>query len=72
MKELKGFVKVSLKPGQKKKVSVPPDRSAFAYYDPDKKGWLAEAGDFKILVGSSSRHIHLEDTFKLASTTVEK
>jgi beta-glucosidase len=51
---------------------VPLDRSAFAYYDQDKKGWVAEAGDFKILVASSSRNIRLQDTFKLASTTVEK
>jgi beta-glucosidase len=72
VKELKGIAKVSLKPGQKQRVSVPLDRSAFAYYDQDKKGWVAEAGDFKILVASSSRNIRLQDTFKLASTTVEK
>jgi beta-glucosidase len=72
VKELKGFAKVSLKPGQKKKVSVPLDHSAFAFYDPDKKGWLAEAGEFRILVGNSSRDIRLENGFKLAKTTFEK
>ncbi len=72
LKELKGFKKVSLKPGAKQIISIPLDRSAFAYYDPDKKGWVAEAGDFKIMVGSSSRNIHLDGTFKLAETTVEK
>jgi beta-glucosidase len=72
VKELKGFRKVSLKPGAKQTVSISLDRNAFAYYDPDKKGWIAEAGDFKILVGSSSRDIRLEGTFKLGQTTVGK
>ena len=71
-KELKGFKKVVLKPGEKKTVSIPLDQRALAYYDPAKTGWVAEAGDFKILVGSSSRDIRLQDTFHLAQTTVEK
>jgi beta-glucosidase len=71
-KELKGFKKISLKPGEKKTVSIPLDQRAFAYYDPVKTGWMAEAGDFKILVGSSSRDIRLQDTFHLSKTTVEK
>ncbi len=71
-KELKGFEKVTLKPGEKRKVSIPLDHRAFAYYDPARKGWVAEAGDFKILVGSSSRDIRLRDDFHLSTTTVEK
>jgi beta-glucosidase len=71
-KELKGFQKVFLKAGEKKTVSIPLDRSAFAYYDPDKAGWVAEAGDYTILVGSSSRDIRLQAPWKLATTTVEK
>jgi len=72
VKELKGFKKVTLKPGAKQTVSIPLDRNAFAYYDADKKGWVAEAGDFKILIGSSSRDIRMQGTFKLARTTIEK
>jgi beta-glucosidase len=72
LKELKGFKKISLKPGEKKTVSIPLDQRAFAYYDPAKTGWVSEAGDFKILVGSSSRDIRLQDSFHLAQTTVEK
>lgn len=72
LKELKGFKKVSLKPGEQQKVSIPLDRRAFAFYDPVKKGWVSEAGDFKIQIGSSSRDIRLEDTFHLAQTTIEK
>ena len=72
LKELKGFKKVLLKPGEKKTVSIPLDPRAFAFYDPSRNGWVSEAGDFKILVGSSSRDIRLQDTFRLAQTTVER
>jgi beta-glucosidase len=72
VKELKGFHKVFLKPGEKQKVSIRLERSAFAYYDPEKKGWLAEKGEYTILVGSSSRDIRLESKFQLAQTSLEK
>jgi beta-glucosidase len=72
LKELKSFVKVTLKPGAKQKISIPLERSAFAYYDADRKGWVAEAGDFKILVGSSSRDLRLNGRFTLAQTSLEK
>ncbi|MGO8835969.1 MAG: glycoside hydrolase family 3 C-terminal domain-containing protein [Limisphaerales bacterium] len=70
LKELKGFKKVSLQPGEKQKVSIALDRSAFAHYDPDKKGWVADRGAYKILVASSSRDIQLTGEFKLEETTV--
>jgi beta-glucosidase len=72
LKELKGFKKVFLQPGEKQKVSLTLDRSAFAHYDPDKKGWVADKGAYKILVGSSSRDLLLDGKFELAETTVEK
>lgn len=71
-KELKGFRKVRLKPGEKQTVSIPLARDAFAFYDPVKRGWLAERGDFRIMVGSSSRDIRLEGNFRLAQTSFEK
>jgi beta-glucosidase len=64
-KELKAFRKVFLKPGEKQAISIPLDQSAFAYYDPDKGGWLAEKGDFTILVGGSSRDIRLKEKWTL-------
>jgi beta-glucosidase len=70
LKELKGFAKVFLKPGETQKVSIPLDQSSFAYYSPDKKGWVAEKGQYRILVGSSSRDIRLDDKFSLADTTI--
>ena len=70
LKELKGFAKIFLKPGEKQTVSIPLNQSSFAYYSPDQKGWVAEKGQYRILVGSSSRDIRLDGKFKLADTTV--
>jgi beta-glucosidase len=72
LKELKGFRKILLKPGEKQMVSIPLERSAFAFYDPTKRGWLSEKGDFRIMVGSSSRDIRLEGNFRLAKDSLEK
>lgn len=66
VKELKGFARVELKPGESKHVNVALDRRAFSYYDVGKKGWSADAGRFAILVGSSSDEIELQGTFVLA------
>jgi len=70
LKELKGFKKVFLPPGGKQVISIVLDRNAFAHYDPDKKGWVADKGTYKIMVASSSRDIRLSGTFKLAEATV--
>ena len=59
VKELKGFGKVDLKPGETKTITVKLNRRAFEYYDAGKKGWTATPGDFGILVGSSSAKIEL-------------
>ncbi len=58
-KELKGFAKVALQPGEEKEVAVELDRRAFAFYNTDKKDWQVEAGEFEILIGASSRDIRL-------------
>jgi beta-glucosidase len=72
LRELKGFRKVFLKPGEKQTVSVPLGREAFAYYSPDQDGWVAEKDDFTISVGGSSRDLRLEGSFPLPQTTLEK
>ncbi|HEX8464500.1 MAG TPA: glycoside hydrolase family 3 C-terminal domain-containing protein [Abditibacterium sp.] len=64
--ELKGFSKVALRAGETKTVSIPLDRTAFSFYHPTRKGWLAEAGTFNIAVGSSSRDLKLKGAFRLA------
>lgn len=56
-KELKGFEKVDLAPGEKKTVCFVLDKRAFAYWDVDNKQWMVEQGEYGILVGASSRDI---------------
>ncbi|MFL7867620.1 MAG: beta-glucosidase [Anaerolineales bacterium] len=67
-KELKGFAKVDLKPGEECEVSIELDRRAFAFYDVEQRDWLVEAGEFDILVGASSQDIRLIGSLQLAST----
>ncbi|MDD1778519.1 MAG: fibronectin type III-like domain-contianing protein, partial [Candidatus Helarchaeota archaeon] len=57
LKELKGFQKVALKPGEKKSLTFELSEQDLAFYDENKHTWRAEAGTFKILIGSSSRDI---------------
>jgi beta-glucosidase len=58
-KELKGFSKVFLAPGESKHVSVELDRRAFAYYDVKKHAWTTDLGEFEIYVGSSETEAQL-------------
>ena len=58
-KELKGFSKVSLRPGESRRVTVRLDGRAFSYYDAAAKRWRYDPGDFRILVGRSSEQIEL-------------
>jgi beta-glucosidase len=55
VKELKGFVKTSLQPGETKHVSVILDGRAFSYFSSVKNAWVTEPGAFEVIVGSSSR-----------------
>jgi len=68
LKELKGFEKVELQPGEEKKVTFILDKRSFAYYNVDLKDWYVESGDFEILIGKSSKEIVLKETVKVQST----
>lgn len=68
-KELKGFVKVSLRSGESKRVSVMLNRRALSFYDVNAKGWRAEPGDFDVLVGRSSEQIELRGKLTLTNVT---
>jgi beta-glucosidase len=65
-KELKGFAKVSLAPGESKTVRFTLDSRAFAFYDPYQSRWVVEPGRFEILAGSSSRDIRKKATLTMA------
>jgi beta-glucosidase len=64
LKELKGFQKIHLKPGEQRRVSFTIDRNLLAFYN-SQLAWGAEAGDFKLMVGSASDDIRLEGALKL-------
>ena len=58
-KELKGFIKIYLAPGETKEIRVSLDRRTFSVWDPGKPGWSVESGTYQIMVGASSRDIRL-------------
>ena len=64
-KELKGFKRVNLKPGETTKVVFKLNKRSLAFYDINKKDWTAEPGEFEVLVGGSSRDIKLKGVFIL-------
>ena len=67
-KELKGFEKIELQPGEEKEVNFTLGKRAFAYYNTELKDWHVESGDFEIMVGPSSAELPLKATVKLKST----
>ena len=66
-KELKGFAKVALEPGETQTVSLSLDMRALAFYDDARAAWVAEAGEFEVLVGASSANIRAHARFTLAA-----
>jgi len=60
LKELKAFHKVSLFPGESKTVNLSLDKSSFSFFDDRINKWIAEPGNFEILIGSSSKDIRLK------------
>lgn len=68
-KELKAFTKVHLEPGECKTVTFSITRDALAYYHDLAHEWIAEAGEFEILVGSSSQTIQATAMFTLTATS---
>jgi beta-glucosidase len=67
-KELKGFAKVRLLPGETKTVAIKLDFRAFAFYHPVHQKWVAEEGAFEILIGASATDIRHTMTVDLQST----
>jgi beta-glucosidase len=67
-KELKGFAKVDLQPGETRTVTVPLDFRAFAFFHPGYGRWIVEDGEFDILVGASSADIRGAATVTVQST----
>ena len=72
VKELKGFKKVSLAPGEKQQVDFTIDRSALSFYDEKTGDWTAEPGEFVVTVNNSSAPTKNNIRFMLSSKTVQR
>jgi beta-glucosidase len=65
LRELKGFEKAFLKPGEAKTLSAELEERAFSFYDVKAKAWRFEAGEFAVEIGASARDIRLKQAVKL-------
>ena len=65
IKELKGFSKVKLAPGEEKMVSFTIDKTDLSYFDDTQNRWVAEPGVFEAFVGASSADIRSTVSFEL-------
>ena len=65
VKELKGFSKVSLLPGETKDVKFTINEADLSFFDADKHEWVCEPGDFEALIGASSADIRSKVKFNV-------
>ena len=66
LRELKGFEKVFLEPGESKEVTLRLDRQSFAYFDPESARWKTDPGEYEIAVGASSRDLRIKQVWKIS------
>jgi len=62
IKDLRGYARVHLKPGERRTVTLPVAFSSLAYWDESKHGWVLEREQIRVLVGASSADIRQEAT----------
>jgi len=65
VKELKAFTKVSLNPGESRRVTLTLDSRAFSYWDPHPGAWVVDPGSYDLLVGASAGDTELQATVRL-------
>ena len=63
IKELKGFQKLTLDPGESASADFKLSEKDLAFYDPDRRDWITEPGEFEIMIGQSSENILLTESF---------
>ncbi|MCI8824063.1 MAG: glycosyl hydrolase [Lachnospiraceae bacterium] len=68
-KELKGFVKIFLKKGESREVSISFDNKTFRYWNEKTGGWETEGGSYRIMVGASVMDIRLTGSVSITGTT---
>jgi beta-glucosidase len=67
VRELKGFAKVFLLPGESKQISLSLDRRSFSYFDARTTRWKADPGRYEISVGASSRDLRIRQSLDTAA-----
>jgi beta-glucosidase len=70
-KELKGFVKVALQPGEEKILGFQLEKRDFAYYDAKRHDWVVSPGKFDILIGASSQDLRLRQTIEVHTSQTD-
>ena len=68
LRELKGFARVDLAPGQTQHVTLTLDARSFAYYDIKASQWRADAGEYRVELGRSAEDIQATERIRLAHT----
>lgn len=70
LRELKGYEKVALEPGETKTVTMTIDYRSLAWYSTELHDWYAASGEYEILIGASSRDLRLTETLTLKNSTL--
>ena len=68
VRELKGFKRVELEPGEEKEVQILFDDNSFRFYDTRTDSWEIESGTYQIMIGENAEHMLLEDTLDVVGT----
>ena len=71
LRELKGFSRVTLAPGEEKEVHIPFDDKTFRFYDTRTDRWETEAGEYRIFIGKNAEEMQLEGTVYVEGTVKE-
>ncbi|RSM51852.1 glycosyl hydrolase [Amycolatopsis sp. WAC 01376] len=69
-RELRAFAKISLEPGETRRVELALDRRAFAWYDIELSRWVVSPGDYTVQIGRSAAHIVAEAPITLAGDVI--
>ncbi len=71
VRELKGFKRVVLEPGEEKEVTIPFDDKTFRFYDTRTDTWEIESGEYQIMIGTDAETMQLEAPMQVAGTVAE-
>ena len=71
VRELKGFKRVVIEPGEEKEVTIPFDDKTFRFYDTRTNTWEIESGEYQIMIGTDAQTMQLQAPMQVAGTVAE-